>query len=208
VGHEALGAGYVWAIVGPLTYPGADDRLSLIDMQSDRVASSMRLHRSTTTIAFAYGSAWIGAYDDSGSWLGIISAGATKPAWIRLLPDELCGPPYDPGPYGAPMVATGAGSVWVLTCGQDNQEQLIKVDPETHLVVRRISVAPYADFPAVGAGYVWFATSNGIARLDPHTNKIVRIPLGGHEKTVCGISGTADAVWVAVGDAYCDTIGQ
>src|SRR2546423_1508963 len=38
VGHEALGAGYVWAIVGPLTYPAPglprreDDRLSLIDM--------------------------------------------------------------------------------------------------------------------------------------------------------------------------------
>ena len=49
VGHEALGAGYVWAIVGPLTYPAPglphreDNRLSLIDMQSDRVASSMRL---------------------------------------------------------------------------------------------------------------------------------------------------------------------
>ena len=58
VGHEVLGAGYVWTIVGPLTYPAPglphrlDDRLSLIDMQSDRVISSMRLRRSTTTIAF------------------------------------------------------------------------------------------------------------------------------------------------------------
>jgi streptogramin lyase len=69
-------------------------------------------------------------------------------------------------------------------------------------------VSPYADFLAVGAGYVWFATSNGIAKLDPHTKTIVRIRLGGREKTVCGIAGTADAVWVAIGDAYCDTIGQ
>ena len=102
VGDERR-AGYVWAIVGPLTYPAPglphrrDDRLSLIDMRSDRVASSMRLRRSTTSIAFGYGSAWIGAYDAGGSW-SLISAGSVKPEWIRLVRAESCGPPYDPGP--------------------------------------------------------------------------------------------------------------
>ena len=216
VGHEALGAGYVWAIVGPLTYPAPglphreDDRLSLIDMQSDRVATSMRLRRSTTSIAFGYGSAWIGAYDAGGSWLAIISAGSTKPEWIRLVRGESCGPPYDPGPYGAPLVATGAGGVWVLTCGQSNQQQLIKVDPETHRIVKRTYVSNLdpASFLAVGAGSVWLA-GGSVSEVDPVTDKVVRtIPLGGRAKTPCGIAATRDAVWVAIGNAYCDTIGQ
>ena len=216
VGHEALGAGYVWAIVGPLTYPAPglprreDDRLSLIDMQSDRVASSMRLRRSTTTIAFGYGSAWIGTYDAGGSWLAIISAGSTKLEWIRLLRGDSCGPPYDPGPYGAPLVATGAGSVWVLTCGQSNQQQLIKVDPETHRIVKRTSVSNLdpASFLAVGAGSVWLAGAS-VSEIDPVTTKVVRtIPVGGRTKTPCGIAATRDAVWVAVGDSFCDTIGR
>ena len=216
VGHEALGAGYVWAIVGPLTYPAPglprreDDRLSLIDMQSDRVASSMRLRRSTTSIAFGYGSAWIGTYDAGGSWLAIISAGSTKPEWIRLLRGDSCGPPYDPGPYGAPLVATGAGSVWVLTCGQSNQQQLIKVDPETHRIVKRTSVSNLdpASFLAVGAGSVWLAGAS-VSEIDPVTTKVVRtIPVGGRTKTPCGIAATRDAVWVAVGDSFCDTIGR
>ena len=216
VGHEALGAGYVWAIVGPLTYPAPglprreDDRLSLIDMQSDRVASSMRLRRSTTSIAFGYGSAWIGAYDAGGSWLAIISAGSTKPEWIRLLRGDSCGSPYDPGPYGAPLVATGAGSVWVLTCGQSNQQQLIKVDPETHRIVKRTSVSNLdpASFLAVGAGSVWLAGAS-VSEIDPVTTKVVRtIPVGGRTKTPCGIAATRDAVWVTVGDSFCDTIGR
>ena len=216
VGHEALGAGYVWAIVGPLTYPAPglprreDDRLSLIDMQSDRVASSMRLRRSTTTIAFGYGSAWIGTYDAGGSWLAIISAGSTKAEWIRLVRGDSCGPPYDPGPYGAPLVATGAGSVWVLTCGQTDQQQLIKVDPETHRIVKRTSVSNLdpASFLAVGAGSVWLAGAS-VSEIDPVTTKVVRtIPVGGRTKTPCGIAATRDAVWVAVGDSFCDTIGR
>jgi DNA-binding beta-propeller fold protein YncE len=190
-----------------MTFPGKDDRLSLIDMRSDRVASSIRLGRTTTTIAFGYGSAWIGAWDFTNSWLGIISAGSTKPDWVRLVRGDGCGPPYDPGPYGAPLVATGAGSVWVLTCGQNKTEELIKVDPETHRIVKQTSfLNQNPGFLAVGAGSVWLA-STSILKVDPKTNKVVRtIRLGG--RNPCGIAATHDAVWVAVGDEYCDTIGE
>ena len=148
------------------------------------------------------------------------------------MPGDNCGPPYDPGPYGAPLVATGAGSVWVLTCGQTKTEQLIKVDPETHRIVKRTllsnqSPTPSSDAPsflAVGAGSVWLAGGSAqvpasvrgwdrggasVSEVDPVTNKVVRtIPLGGRTETVCGIAATRDAVWVAIGDSFCDTIGQ
>ncbi len=164
----------------------------------------------TTSIAFGYGSAWIGAYDAGGSWLAIIGAGSIRPEWIRLLRGESCGPPYDPGPYGAPLVATGAGSVWVLTCGQSNQQQLIKVDPETHRIVKRTSVSNLdpASFLAVGAGSLWLAGAS-VSEIDPVTSRVVRtIPVGSRTKTPCGIAATQHAIWVAIGDAYCDTIGQ
>jgi DNA-binding beta-propeller fold protein YncE len=216
VGHEALGAGYVWAIVGPLTYPAPglphreDDRLSLIDMESNLVASSMRLGRSTTTIAFGYGSAWVGAYDSDASWLAVISAGSTKPEWIRLVRGDTCGSPYDPGPYGAPLVATGAGAVWVLTCGQSKEQQLIKVEPETRRILATIPMSKLAPSSslAVGAGSVWVDSGRSptVSQIDPRTNKFVRtIRVGGN---VCGIAATRDAVWVAIGDDACDTIGR
>ena len=216
VGHEALGAGYMWAIVGPLTYPAPglphreDDRLSLIDMKSNLVASSMRLGRSTTTIAFGYGAAWVGAYDSDASWLAVISAGSTKPEWIRLVPGDTCGPPYDPGPYGAPLVATGAGAIWVLTCGQSKEQQLIKVEPETRRILATIPMYKLApsSFLAVGAGSVWVDSGHSptVSQIDPRTNKVVRtIRVGGN---VCGITATRDAVWVAIGDDACDTIGR
>ena len=108
------------------------------------------------------------------------------------------------------MVATGAGSVWVLTCGQSNQQQLIKVDPETHRIVERTSVSSRdpASFLAVGAGSVWLAGVS-VSEIDPATDKVVRrLPLGGSTKTPCGIAATEDAVWVAIGDSFCDTIGE
>ena len=99
----------------------------------------------------------------------------------------------------------------VLTCGQTKREELIKVDPETHRIVKRTFVSNlYPGFLAVGAGSVWLATGvASVSQVDPRTNKIVRtIPLGGRTKAPCGIAATRDAIWVAIGDGYCDTIGQ
>ena len=47
-------------------------------------------------------------------------------------------------------------------------------------------------------------------QIDPRTNDIVRtIPLGGQTKIPpCEIAATRNAVWVAMGDTACDTVGQ
>ena len=78
----------MWAIVGPLTEPGEDDRVSLMTCRAivllRRCGFAEAPRRSPR-----YGSAWIGTYDArtdlrhaGGSWLAIISAGSTKPEWI------------------------------------------------------------------------------------------------------------------------------
>src|SRR5438874_8735980 len=59
----ALGAGYLWAVAGPKTTPGTDDRVWLVDPASNRVVRLLRLGRETTSIAFGDGAAWIGALD-------------------------------------------------------------------------------------------------------------------------------------------------
>jgi serine/threonine-protein kinase len=198
---EAVGAGYLWVIAGPATRPAGSDRVSLIDVRSRRLASSIRLGRATTAIAFGYGSAWIGTFDlsESSAWLTRVRAGSGRESV-----------PVEAGDGWGPLaIATGEGSVWVLT----SAGTLVRMDPETARVLDRIQTiaAREPEFVAVGAGYVWTANHGefSVSQIDPQTDKVVRtIPLGSYTRTLCGIAATRDAVWVTVGDAYCDSANR
>ncbi|PWU22413.1 MAG: hypothetical protein C5B48_10090, partial [Candidatus Rokuibacteriota bacterium] len=100
------------------------------------------------------------------------------------------------------------GSVWVLS----SAGTLARVDPETARVIKRIRMAAKEpEFVAVGAGSVWTANFEdfSVSQIDPQTNKVVRtIPLGSYTRILCGIAATHDAVWVTVGDAYCDSANR
>jgi DNA-binding SARP family transcriptional activator/streptogramin lyase len=197
---EAVGAGYLWVVAGPATRPTGSDRVSLIDVGSRRLASSIRLGRATTAIAFGYGSAWIGTFDrrQSSAWLTRVRAGSGR---------ESVGIEAGDG-WGPLSIATGEGSVWVLT----SAGTLVRMDPETARVLRRIRMAAREPaFVAVGAGSVWTANLEdfSVSQIDPQTDKVVRtIPLGSYTRILCGIAATHDAVWVTVGDAYCDTANR
>jgi len=218
VGYEALGAGYVWTTVGPLTIPGEDDRLSLIDLATDRVARSLRLGRAVTAIAFGDGAAWVGTFINEPkdrpppwrgpSWLYVIRAGARRAQSYRLETNDSTGPL---------AIAVGERHVWVVTCGicgeQGEDQRLLEIDPDTRQVIRRISLPHRAPaFLAAGAGSVWLTDQSvdSVIQLDPKTGRIVRtIPLGRPQyASTCGIAATNDAVWVSIGDSYCDTIGH
>lgn len=200
-GAEAFGAGYLWVIPGPLTLRRGSDRVSLIDVRTHRVASTIRLGRQTTAIAYGYGSAWIGTYDrrHSIASLSVVRPGSDRPESVRLETGDGWGPL---------AVAVGAGSVWAITAGGT----LVRVDPETQRILARIRmVAKEPAFVAVGGGSVWTANLNdfSISQIDPHRDRVVRtIRLGGYTKTPCGIAATHDAVWVAIGDAYCDSVNR
>ena len=197
---EAVGAGYVWVVAGAASRPTGDDRASLIDVRSRRLVSSIRLGRATTAIAFGYGSAWIGTYDrsQSSAWLTRVRAGSDR---------QSVGIEAGDG-WGPLSIAVGDGSVWVLT----SAGTLVRVDPETARVLRRIRLAAkQPTFVAVGAGSVWTANLDdfSVSQIDPQTDKVVRtIPLGSYTRILCGIAATQDAVWVTVGDAYCDTANR
>jgi DNA-binding SARP family transcriptional activator/streptogramin lyase len=197
-GAEAVGAGYLWVVPGPAISSG-NDRVSLIDVRDHGVASSIRLGRQTTALTFGYGSAWIGSYDRGGSsdWLSVVRAGSSSSESIGLEADDGAGP-LD--------VAVGAGSVWVLT----SAGTLVRVDPETRRVLRRVRVVAgkEPEFVAVGRGFVWTANlaDFSVSQIDPKTYRLVRtIPLGSYTQIPCGLAVTHDAVWVTIGDSYCDS---
>jgi hypothetical protein len=205
-GYEALGGGYLWVIVGGHGPLPRDDRVALVDLHTNRVASVKRLQHSATSIAFGYGSAWFGTYSYGGdSWLEAIRAGDSKPREVFLEKHANWGPTW---------IAVGEGAVWVLTAPP--WSALYEIDPQTLRVVHRLDLsAEQAGAVAVGAGAVWTTggiagLGNSVTKIDPHTGRIIRTfpPLGNRTRVTCGIAATPNAVWVTLGNAHCDTIGQ
>jgi YVTN family beta-propeller protein len=94
---------------------------------------------------------------------------------------------------------TGAGSVWQTDYEND---VLVRVDPATGKVIKRIPVASAPEGVAVTEGSVWVANEhNGsVQRVDPATNKVVAtIPVGpiapnGPQIMTAGPGG----VWVGI----------
>ena len=213
-GYEALGGGYLWVIVGGHGPLGGDDRVVLVDLGTNQVASVLQLHHSATSIAFGYGSAWIGTYTaGASSWLEAIRAGDSKPTKVALQKDVNWGPEW---------IAVGEGAVWVITnraSGSAQRPVLFEIDPQTLQVVHRLDLsAEESGAVAVGAGAVWATggigggngrLADGVTKIDPRTDRIIRtFPLGNRTRVTCGIAATASAVWVAIGNTSCDTIGQ
>jgi len=225
VGYEALGGGYLWTVVGPYTFPGEDDRVSLIDPVSNVVVDSVRLGHATTFLAFGDGTAWVGAGMNEGNGLSGPSFGASWLYAIRTAGDERGQLALDQHPlrrllttgdtWGPVGIAVGEGAVWVLTCGicalgpkpYPEHRLLLKVDPDTLQVLKRIPLDRATDYLAVGAGSVWLTAKNDrfVWQLEPTTGRILRaIPLRKKDGAfTCSITATPKAVWVTIGDSHC-----
>jgi virginiamycin B lyase len=80
-------------------------------------------------------------------------------------------------PTGELSVATGAGSVWLLT---DSSGVLSRIDPATNRISARISVQPHSYAAVFGYGSVWSSTTGRsgaddegwVQRIDPTTNRV------------------------------------
>jgi hypothetical protein len=219
-GNEAVGGGYLWATVGPYTKPGEDDRLSLIDLASNKIVDSVRLGSATTALAFGHGAAWVGTLHEP---KGQPPTGEGQPTWLYEMrtawPPR--GQPYldrhplrrrlGTGAFSMAMaIAVGEGSVWVLQCGTCGlggvDRTLLKVDPNTLKVLKRTPLLGKTSYLAAGAGSVWLTgqTDGTVWQLDPKTARILRaIHVGKKDAVTCGIKATPKAVWVTIGDAHC-----
>ena len=219
----ALGSGYLWAVAGPKTTPGTDDRMWVIDPESNRIVRSLRLGRQTTSIAFGEGAAWIGAFASEHEEIASFPAAWTGASWLFSIRTGAAGlrtQSYrldETGDTSGPSaVAVGDHKVWVLTCGNCNQghdtQKLLEFDPDKRKIVKRIPLGSRnPNSLAVGAGFVWFANQvdASVTQLDPKTHRIVRTISVGEPGTaaICGIAASRDALWVAVGDRYCENTG-
>jgi len=81
-------------------------------------------------------------------------------------------------PTGELSVATGAGSVWLLT---DSLGVLSRIDPQTNTVIARIPVQAHSYAAVFGFGSVWISTTGAkgmreagsVQRIDPRTNTVI-----------------------------------
>jgi streptogramin lyase len=192
----------------------------LVDPASNRIVRLLRLGRETTSIDFGEGAAWIGAFASERT---ILSTGWYGASWlfsIRTGASGLRTQPYriETGDTTGPLaVGVGYGKVWVLTCGNCNQghdtQRLLEFDPDKRKVVKRFPLGSRnPNALAVGAGSVWVANQvdASVTQRDPKTGHPVRTISVGNPKSaaICGIAAGRDALWVAVGDRYCeDTVG-
>jgi DNA-binding SARP family transcriptional activator len=215
----ALGSGYLWAVTGPYTAFGRDDRVWLIDPGTDQIVRELKLGRQTTSLTFGGGAAWIGAFGDvrkmlygpqgsGASWLFSVKTGA---AGLRKQAYRI-----ETGDTAGPLaVAVGDHKVWVLTCGSCNNgvdnQKLLEFDPTKYRVVDRIPLGNRRpNGLAFGAGFVWIVSQAdaSVLRLDPRTGHIRDIPVGNpRNMAVCGIAASHAALWVAVGAQHCESSG-
>ncbi len=213
----ALGQGYLWAVAGPKTTFGQDDRVWLIDPATNQIVGRLRLGRETWSIALGEGAAWIGAFGSvkemrsgsqglGASWLISVKFGAAGPQTHDYLLER--------GDTGPPAAAVGYGKVWVLARANSNvADKLLEFDPVQGKVVRRFPIGKNKpNGLAVGAGSVWIAnqTDASLTQRDPKTGRPIRtIHIGNPQRAaICGIAADRAALWVAVGNRNCESSGQ
>jgi len=150
----AVGGGYLW-VTSP-SDSGGRDTVFQIDLRSRRVVSSLPVGAIPAFAAFGYGSAWIANY--KGDSVSVVRPGSERPEMIAV----------EGGPLG---IAAGGGAIWVVTFWS---RELVRIDPETRRVLRRIPVGAGPLDVAVGAGAVWVTNRDDrtISRIDPSTNAI------------------------------------
>ena len=96
-----------------------------------------------------------------------------------------------PGAVGG--IAAGAGGIWATSTTDD---QLLRIDPETVVVTRRVRVGDRPNGVTYGAGAVWVANTDGtVSRFDPGTRHVTKIHVGG---SPAGIAFARGRVWVSV----------
>jgi streptogramin lyase len=98
-------------------------------------------------------------------------------------------------------VAVGARSVWV---GNRDDRTLLRIDPRSRSVVRRIGLPITPDFVKFGVGTVWIGSTyeGRVVRVDPDVNSIVGSVALPREPGGCclfGLDVGDNAVWASSG---------
>ncbi len=180
----ALGGGYVWFI----NYD--DQTLNRVDPHTDMVGSAVAVGGTPTGIAYGNGAVWM--------TLGFGTTQGLSGSIVRFDPaTERAGRPIEVGD-GAGAIAVASpgttGHVWVA---DQNDDQIVGIDPATATVTQRIPVGQQPLAVAVGDGSVWVANTldSTVWRLDPGTGQVLaRI---GVPDPPSALAIGPDSVWIA-----------
>jgi YVTN family beta-propeller protein len=158
----ALGGGYAWFI----NYD--DQTLNRVDLHSDTVGNAIGVGGTPTGIAYGNGAVWV--------TLGFGTTQGQSGSVVRFDPvTEEAGRPIYVGD-GAEAIAVdsrgAAGHVWIA---DENDDQVVAIDPATSAVTLRIPVGQEPSAVAVGDGSLWVANTldSTVWRLDPDTGRVL-----------------------------------
>jgi outer membrane protein assembly factor BamB len=153
-------------------------RLVRIDPRTGRLLSRLSHPIGPQSLAFGYGSLWVGQTGRA----GVMRASESTPN-ARIVPIG----------GRATSVAVGAGSVWAVT---PENGVLWRINPHDDAVTGKLHLASPQAVVAAGNS-VWVASANGsLLRVDPQRLKVEqRIPLAGPPG---GLTTSVNRVWVTV----------
>jgi streptogramin lyase len=90
------------------------------------------------------------------------------------------------------------GRVWVTAW---EAGRLVEVDPRSLKIVRRTRIGPRPSGLRAAAGAVWVGfgrSATAVARIDPRTHRVERVPVGARAPAV--FSAGTRALWIKAGD--------
>lgn len=183
----ASGAGTVWVANDTGT-------VNRIDPIANHIAATIRVASERAGLrgaAVGAGGVWVPVANPGG--LARIDAGSNQV--VTTIP--LGRPLRDP----VGVVAT-EDAVWVTCCAYEVAGRpggkLMRVDPATGKVTARITLPEDPLAVAASSDQVWVATTQGGAiRVDPASNRVVRVLRGGPQGVAQTVAVGAGAVWLA-----------
>lgn len=157
------------------------DHVSQIDPKTNRVSTTVTVHKPCSGLAAGFGSVWIPSCGDH----ALIRIDARTGALQATIP---AGPADSEG-----GIATGAGSVWLVTSAAG---ELTRIDASTNKIMTRIRLPAGSFNPLFDSGFIWVTSNSGnsLLRIDPQTNKVVSsTPIGSKPRF---LTAGAGSIWV------------
>jgi virginiamycin B lyase len=166
-----------------------EGRVEKVGPQSARPLVSVKVEQPCGAMAVDFGALWVANCRSA----SLVRIDVGSPRVVATIPTGLA------DGTGELSVATGAGSVWLLTHASGI---LSRVSPETDSVIAQIAVRPQSFAATFGFGSVWVSNTGGergttrgsVQRIDPRSNVVTAtIPVG---PTPRFLAAGAGGVWI------------
>ena len=139
-----------------------ENRIEKLVFGNKEPVLSIAIPQPCGAMAIGFGSLWVASCEKQTVYRVNLSSGKIEANIHTGLAD----------PEGELSIATGAGSVWLLT---KKEGELSRIDPTNNKVMSRITVAPHSYAVAFGYQSLWVTNSSNasVQRIDPSTEKII-----------------------------------